>query len=78
MTAKGQRGTTRAGSSGDPRPVEQRAEELMARWSSDASKFLTRFVGRAREEFEDVVAEARTLTEDWERDRSRQGSNSGD
>jgi hypothetical protein len=61
----------KAGSSGDQRPVEERAEELMARWSADASRFLNRFVGRAREEFEDVVAEARTLTEEWERGRRK-------
>lgn len=49
----------------------------MARWSADASKFMTRFIGRAREELEDVVAEARTLTEQWDRDRQREGAGSG-
>ncbi len=43
----------------------------MTRWSADASRFLNRFIGRAREEFEDVVAEARTLTEEWERGRRK-------
>lgn len=49
------------------RPVEERAEELMRRVSGDVSRFMVRFSGRAREEFEDIVAEARTVKERWGR-----------
>jgi hypothetical protein len=49
----------------DRRPAEERAEELMERVASDVSRFVTRFAGRAREEVEDIVAEARTVKERW-------------
>ena len=49
----------------DPRPAEERAEEVMERVASGVSRFATRFAGRAREEFEDIVAEARTVKERW-------------
>jgi hypothetical protein len=52
----------------EQRSAEERAEELMERVSSQATRVLGRVVGRAREELEDLVAEARTLTE-----RSRPG-----
>jgi DNA-directed RNA polymerase specialized sigma24 family protein len=48
-------------------PVEDRAEELMHRVSSDVSRFLVRLTGRAREEFEDIVAEAHTIKNQWGR-----------
>jgi DNA-directed RNA polymerase specialized sigma24 family protein len=51
----------------EERPLEERAEELMRRLSGDVSRFLVRFSGRAREEIEDVVAEARTVKDRWER-----------
>jgi hypothetical protein len=44
----------------DPSP-EERAEELMERLASEGARRVSRFVGRAREEIEDVIAEARTL-----------------
>ena len=37
----------------------------MERVASGVSRFATRFAGRAREEFEDIVAEARTVKERW-------------
>jgi len=49
----------------DPRPAEQRAEALMERVAGDVSRFLGRFAGRAREELEDIVAEARTVRSGW-------------
>jgi hypothetical protein len=47
----------------DPRPADERAEELMERWFSDGSRILGKVVGRVREEVEDIVAEARTIHE---------------
>jgi DNA-directed RNA polymerase specialized sigma24 family protein len=43
--------------------AQERAEELVARATADASRFLTRLAGRVREEMEDIVAEARARTE---------------
>jgi DNA-directed RNA polymerase specialized sigma24 family protein len=43
------------------RPAEQRAEELMQRVANDVSRFATRMLARAREEAEDIVAEAQTV-----------------
>ena len=63
-----------AGRSSDPRTPEERAEQFMERLTADASRRLTRFVGRAREEFEDIVAEARTMKEQQESGRSRSAS----
>lgn len=63
-----------AGRSSDPRTPQERAEQFMERVSSDASRRLTRFVGRAREEFEDIVAEARTWNERQQSPRSRPAS----
>ncbi|HWF34117.1 MAG TPA: hypothetical protein VG295_02065 [Solirubrobacteraceae bacterium] len=52
---------------GEPSPregdTEQRAEELMEQFTSHAARFLSRAFGRAREEFEDIVAEARSINE---------------
>jgi len=47
----------------EQRSTEQRAEELVQRITHDASRWLGRVVGRAREELEDLVAEARSLNE---------------
>jgi hypothetical protein len=66
-----------AGRSSDPRTPEQRAEEFMERVTADATRHLTRFLGRAREEFEDIVAEARTLKQKQQSSRPRSSSNSG-
>ncbi|HWF49388.1 MAG TPA: hypothetical protein VG294_01995 [Solirubrobacteraceae bacterium] len=43
------------------RDTQQRAEELMERFTSDAARVLSRAFGRAREEVEDIVAEARSM-----------------
>ena len=56
------------------RSAEERAEELMERVANDASRLFSRMVGRAREEIEDVVAEARTLKEDQGQRSSRSSS----
>jgi hypothetical protein len=45
----------------DERPVEERAEEIVARVSEQVSRFARRLVARAREEVEDIVAEAQTI-----------------
>lgn len=54
-------GENRDTSHGGGESAQERAEELMERVASDASRLLTRFVGRAREEIEDLVADARSL-----------------
>jgi len=59
-----------AGRSSDPRTPQERAEQFMERVTADASRRLTRFVGRAREEFEDILAEARTRNERQQPGRS--------
>ena len=43
------------------RPVEERAEEIVARVSEQAAQFARRLVARTREELEDIVAEAQTI-----------------
>jgi hypothetical protein len=45
----------------DERPVEERAEEIVERVSEQVSRFARRLVARAREEVEDIVAEAQTI-----------------
>lgn len=47
----------------DQGSAEERAEELMERLAAQGTQAVSRFVGRAREEIEDIVAEARTLHE---------------
>ena len=47
----------------------------MERVASDASRIITRFLGRAREEIEDIVAEAKTLNERRDASRSKSQSN---
>ena len=46
---------------GDARSVEQRAEEIVERVSSEVVRTVRRLVARAREEAEDIVAEAQTI-----------------
>jgi hypothetical protein len=43
------------------RPVEERAEEIVERVSEEVVRFARRLVARAREEVEDIVAEADNL-----------------
>lgn len=57
-----------SGGESEDRGAEKRAEELVARWTSEGSRLLRRLVGRVREEAEDILAEARELHQ-----RSRQG-----
>jgi hypothetical protein len=46
---------------GRERPVEERAEEIVARVSEQVTRFARRLVARTREEVEDIVAEAQTI-----------------
>jgi hypothetical protein len=50
-----------SGDAGDQRPVEDRAEELVDEWTRRAARSLTVLVARAREEVEDIWAEAQEL-----------------
>jgi hypothetical protein len=43
------------------RPVEERAEEIVEQVSEQVVRFARRLVARAREEVEDIVAEADTI-----------------
>ena len=43
------------------RRVEDRAEEIVERVSADMGRFLRRTVARAREEVEDILAEAQRV-----------------
>jgi hypothetical protein len=43
------------------RPVNERAEEIVERVSEHVARFARRLVARAREEVEDIVAEAQTI-----------------
>jgi hypothetical protein len=45
----------------EERPVEERAEEIVERVSEQVALFARRLVARAREELEDIVAEAQSL-----------------
>jgi len=45
----------------DERSAEERAEEIVERVSAQLVHFTLRVVGRAREEVEDIVAEAQSL-----------------
>jgi hypothetical protein len=51
-------GTAKAG---EERRVEVRAEEIVERVSAGVARFARRTLMRAREEAEDIVAEAQTL-----------------
>lgn len=55
----------------DTRSPEQRAEDLMQRVAADVTRFVTRFAGRTREEFEDIVAEARDVKARWDSPEDR-------
>lgn len=46
-----------------PPSAQERAEELMERVASDASRIFLRTFGRVREEVEDIVAEGRSRYE---------------
>jgi hypothetical protein len=54
-------GVEAARSRPDERSAEERAEEIVERVSAQVVQFTRRLVGRAREELEDIVAEAQTL-----------------
>jgi DNA-directed RNA polymerase specialized sigma subunit len=54
--AEGREAATR-----EARPVEERAEEIVERVTAQVSRVARRFVSRAREEVEDIVAEAQEL-----------------
>jgi hypothetical protein len=43
------------------RPVNERAEEIVERVSAQVTRFTRRLVARAREEGDDIVAEAQTI-----------------
>jgi len=43
------------------RPVEERAEEIVAQVSEQVTRFARRLVARTREEVEDIVAEAQSI-----------------
>jgi hypothetical protein len=45
----------------DERSAEERAEEIVERVSVQVVQFTRRLVGRAREELEDIVADAQSL-----------------
>lgn len=45
----------------DERPVEQRAEEIVERVSAEVTRFARRLIALAREEVEDIVAEAQSI-----------------
>jgi hypothetical protein len=45
----------------EERPVEERAEEIVARVSEQVTQFARRLVARTREELEDIVAEAQSI-----------------
>ena len=62
MSAQGT--TTRADEAeavGEERPVEERAEAIVERVSAQVARFARRCVARAREEVEDIVAEAQSI-----------------
>ena len=50
-----------ADATSNERPVEERAEEIVERLSEQAARFARRLVARAREEVEDIVAEAQAI-----------------
>ena len=58
-TAKKERDDERA--SAGERSAEDRAEEIVEQLSEQVARFARRFVARAREEIEDIVAEAQTI-----------------
>lgn len=59
------------------RSAEERAEELMQRVSGQVTRVVGRFIGRAREELEDLVAEARALNERDRATESRSADRTG-
>ena len=59
-TSGEQQAEERAGGAPE-RSAEERAEEIVERVSAEAVRVARRIVGRAREEIEDIVAEAQSL-----------------
>jgi hypothetical protein len=57
----GQTPTGDAHGAPDEKSAEERAEEIVERVSAEVVRFARRLVGRAREEIEDIVAEAQSL-----------------
>jgi hypothetical protein len=45
----------------DEQPTTERAEEVVERVAGEVTRFTRRLVARAREEVEDIVAEAQTI-----------------
>jgi hypothetical protein len=45
----------------DEQPATERAEEVVERVAGEVTRFARRLVARAREEVEDIVAEAQTI-----------------
>jgi hypothetical protein len=50
-----------AGAPADERSAEERAEEIVERVSEQVVRFARRLVARAREEVDDIVAEAQSM-----------------
>ena len=65
MTAEGAGKREDEADDGDAGPnqrsVEERADEIVERMSEQAGRLARRLVARAREEVEDIVAEAQTI-----------------
>jgi hypothetical protein len=53
------------GTAHDRRSAEERAEELMERVATDASRIFSRVLGRTREELDDIWAEAVSMRDSW-------------
>ena len=64
-TADGERVETEADRD---RPVEERAEEIVEQVSEQVARFARRVIARAREEVEDIVAEAETIRRGTQRE----------
>jgi hypothetical protein len=61
MSAGGPAEPDDAGPGGDARPASERAEEIVERVAEQVARFARRLAARAREEAEDIVAEAQTI-----------------
>jgi DNA-directed RNA polymerase specialized sigma24 family protein len=61
MSAEGTTTRDDAEAARDTQPVEERAEEIVERVSGQVARFARRLVARAREEVEDIVAEAQSV-----------------
>jgi hypothetical protein len=67
-TKQGEPSRSESASAGDDRPVEERAEEIVERVSAEVARLTRRFIARAREEVEDIVAEAQSIRRGERRD----------